>query len=93
MTEQQETFAVEACLIDQIGHALFGENYKGPLAAALGVRAHTVRDWASGRMRPQPGVWVDLRVLLDARRPVMEDASLALATWVEVTRGQWEDSA
>jgi len=57
-------------LIRQAGEALYGERWKTALAKDLGVSRDSVNDWSSDppRMNPRPGVYDDLRALLEARR-------------------------
>jgi hypothetical protein len=49
------------------GEALFGEQWKAPLARALGVNVRTVKRWAAGEFQPHDGVFDDVRAMLKRR--------------------------
>ena len=49
--------------ITRIGQALFGKNWKSPLARRLGTRHNIVWKWATGRSRISPGYETALRAL------------------------------
>lgn len=66
-------------LIAQAGRALFGEHYKAPLAAALGVRTDTVDSWAKGRNAPPPGVWHELHELVGKAAVALDLVAAELA--------------
>jgi hypothetical protein len=53
--------------IIQYGEALFGEQWKAPLARALGVNVRTVKRWAAGEFNPHDGVFDDVRAMLKRR--------------------------
>lgn len=60
---------MEGCLSDhdlfaKAGHALFGDNWKSPLAEALDIRETSVRAMAKGRVRIPPGIWRSMFHLL-----------------------------
>jgi hypothetical protein len=53
-------------LFQQIGEALYGEEWRTPLARDLGVSYLNVRRWAAGDKVIPPGVVRELRELLAA---------------------------
>ncbi len=62
-----ETFAV-------CGRALFGEQFRAPLADALGVTLPVVKKWSTGKSRIPPGVWGDMDKLMSDRKEVLRIA-------------------
>jgi len=54
--------------LEQAGKALFGEQWKTPLADALGVARKTVQRWANGEWPIKPSAADDIRRLLGAKR-------------------------
>jgi hypothetical protein len=51
-------------LFEQIGEALYGEEWRTPLSRDLGVSYLNVRRWAAGDKAIPPGVEAELRQLL-----------------------------
>ena len=47
-------------LIRDAGLAMYGEQWKTPLALEIGVSRDSVQDWVQGRMSPRPGVYLDV---------------------------------
>jgi len=60
-------------LLARAGEALFGEGWQQPLAWALGVNPRRLRNWLAGRLDVPPGVWSDLRDMLDAHGVELRD--------------------
>jgi hypothetical protein len=58
----------DAPLIDEVGQALWGPNWKGPMAEAVHHERNAVTDWATGRMPVPPGVWNLLKEIMRRRR-------------------------
>jgi hypothetical protein len=54
-------------LFASVGLALAGPEWRSWLASELDVNRTTVNRWASGYSRIPPGVWHELRRLVDAR--------------------------
>jgi hypothetical protein len=50
----------DAALIDDVGQALWGPNWKGPMAEAVRHEKNAVNDWATGRLPVPSGVWNEL---------------------------------
>jgi hypothetical protein len=59
-------------LIRDIGIALYGREWSGPLSEALGVNPRNLRRWAAGSIEPAPGVYLDLWRLLSTHLEVAE---------------------
>lgn len=59
-------------LIEAIGLALYGERWKAEVARDLAVSRDTVDDWSKGRMRPRPGVWLELEKICQAKAAALE---------------------
>ena len=84
----------EADLIDEVGQALWGPNWKGPMAEAVHHQKSAVTDWASGRMPVPSGVWNELKDIMRKRRHELDRLAsraqkahdLALARTVEQTK-------
>ena len=55
-------------LLIEAAEALFGSNYRGPLAEALGVHERSLRRWLGGEAEIPAGVWRDLERLMVERR-------------------------
>lgn len=49
------------------GYALFGPDWKGPLAAALKVRSTSIDDMSTGRSRIPPNMWNEIAGLIQDR--------------------------
>lgn len=59
---------MDTMLIAEVGQALWGPTWKGPMAEAVHHQKSAVADWASGRLPVPPGVWSELRKLIRERR-------------------------
>jgi transposase-like protein len=70
-----------ADLLVEVGRALHGEEWVAPLARDLGVSAHTLRAWKSGKLAlsADHGVMRDALRLLQQRR----DSAARIATRLE----------
>lgn len=51
--------------INKIGQALYGDNWRAPLAKALDVNERTVRRWADGEFEVNPKIIPELIKLID----------------------------
>jgi hypothetical protein len=58
----------DAELIDEVGQALLGPAWKGPMADAVRHQKNVIADWASGHVPVPAGVWSELAVLMRKRR-------------------------
>jgi hypothetical protein len=58
----------DAELIDEVGQALWGPAWKGPMADAVRHQKNVIADWASGHVPVPAGVWSELAVLMRKRR-------------------------
>ena len=58
----------DATLIADVGQALWGPAWKGPMAEAVRHQKGAVADWASGRQPVPAGVWSELKELMRQRR-------------------------
>ena len=67
----------DAELIDDVGQALWGPNWKGPMAEAVRHQKNVVNDWASGRVPVPSGVWSELKVIMRRRRHELDKLALA----------------
>ncbi len=84
----------EAELIDEVGQALWGPNWKAPMAEAVHHQKSAVADWASGRMPVPSGVWNELKEIMRKRRHELDRLGsctqkahdLALVRTVEQTK-------
>lgn len=52
----------------QIGQALFGDHWREPMAALLGVNERTVRRWRDESRDIPEGIWPVLKSALAAKR-------------------------
>jgi hypothetical protein len=59
---------MDAKLIAEVGEALWGPAWKGPMAAAVRHQKNAVADWASDRVPVPAGVWSELKKLIRERR-------------------------
>jgi hypothetical protein len=59
---------MDTMLIAEVGQALWGPAWKGPMAEAVRHQKNAVADWASGRLPVPAGVWSELKKLMRARR-------------------------
>ena len=64
--------------IKLVGKAMFGENWKAPLAAKLGVNERTMRRWADGEFEVSAGVMAELPRLLRENKAQIEEATRLL---------------
>ena len=64
---------MDAELIAEVGQALWGPAWKGPMAQAVRHQKSAVSDWASGRQPVPAGVWNELKDLMRRRRHELED--------------------
>ncbi|HEX9472484.1 MAG TPA: helix-turn-helix transcriptional regulator [Bradyrhizobium sp.] len=62
MAEQTPT------LLEIAGLALFGPQWQSELARQLDVNDRTLRRWFAGTVEPSPGVWQDIRKLLERKQ-------------------------
>ena len=61
--------------LKQAGEALFGEQWKSPLARALGVSgSRQMRQWMAGERLIPPDIWPELRRLLIERQQIIQEA-------------------
>jgi hypothetical protein len=60
-------------LITEVGHALWGPNWKVPMADAVRHQKSAIADWASGRLPVPAGVWSELKELMRRRRHELDD--------------------
>ena len=58
----------DATLIADVGQALWGPAWKGPMAEAVRHQKSAVADWASSRQPVPAGVWSALGELMRQRR-------------------------
>ena len=59
---------MDAKLIAEIGEALWGRAWKGPMAEAVRHQKNAVADWASDRAPVPAGVWSELIKIIRQRR-------------------------
>jgi hypothetical protein len=59
---------MDAKLIAEVGQALWGPAWKGPLAEAVRHQKNAVADWASDRAPVPAGVWSELIKIIRQRR-------------------------
>ena len=84
----------DAALIDEVGQALWGPNWKGPMADAVRHQKSAVADWATGRVPVPSGVWNELKEIMRKRRHELDRLAsraqkahdLALVRTVEQTK-------
>lgn len=84
----------DAELIDEVGQALWGPNWKGPMAEAVRHQKSAVTEWASGRVPVPSGVWNELKEIMRKRRHELDRLAsraqrahdLALVRTVEQTK-------
>ena len=60
------------------GAAIYGPNWQGPLATALGVNDRTMRRWQLGEMSPPTRVLSDIRQLILERIGYLHEVEAAL---------------
>lgn len=64
----------DAALLERVGLALYGENWRGPLAKALGSSSdRALRRWMAGEQPVPLGVWEDLGALCAKRRDSLDE--------------------
>jgi hypothetical protein len=84
----------DVTLLNDVGQALWGPSWKGPMAEAVRHQKNAVADWAAGRVPVPAGVWSELKELMRRRRheldvlvPRVQKAhDVALARTVEQTK-------
>lgn len=74
-------------LFCQIGEALFGPQWRQPLAYALGVNYQSIKRWQSGAVAIPAGVEAELRERLVLHIEACRDALAALREAQEVSDG------
>lgn len=79
------TVAGKAGLVRTIGEQLFGARWQTELAAALNVNDRSLRRWLSGQDTIPPGVWDDLRTLVQQRWLSLQDVEYQLNDVKQVT--------
>ncbi|HZB55766.1 MAG TPA: hypothetical protein VE527_19180 [Reyranella sp.] len=65
----------DAELIDEVGQALWGPTWKGPMAEAVRHQKAAIADWASGRLPVPAGVWSELALLMRRRQHELDRLS------------------
>lgn len=60
-------------LIEEIGHALWGDTWQSQMARALEVDGSTVRRWVMRKTSPRPGHFVDLMRIMLERAQLLDD--------------------
>jgi len=65
-------------LLLKIGTALYGDAFRGSLAADLGVSDRTLRSWLSGQRDVPGGVWDDLAALIEMQQARLRAAMFQL---------------
>jgi hypothetical protein len=58
----------DAGLIAEVGRALWGPAWKGPMAESIHHQKGAVAEWATGRSPVPAGVWSELKELVRRRR-------------------------
>jgi len=58
----------DATMLADVGQALWGPAWKGPLAEAVRHQKSAVDAWAAGRQPVPVGVWSDLKEIMRQRR-------------------------
>jgi hypothetical protein len=71
-------------LLAAIGLALAGPEWRSWLATELDVNRTTVNRWASGYSRIPPGVWRELRRLVNARITQLDHLKPLLAKHIDL---------
>jgi hypothetical protein len=61
----------EARLLLEIGEAVWGREFRGEMAAALGVTVNTLGKWLADKQPVPAGVWRDLVVVLNAHAGIV----------------------
>ena len=59
---------MDTMLIAEVGQALWGPTWKGPMAEAVRHQKSAVADWASGRVPVPAGVWSELKIIIRQHR-------------------------
>jgi hypothetical protein len=62
----------EADLLIELGQALWGEHWQGPMAEALGRTKSTIGDWRRRRMPVPHGDWSKLQAIAQRRRAELD---------------------
>lgn len=73
----------------RLGAALYGDEYKGPLASDLAVRRATVHEWAEGKRDIPRKAWGQF-VLLGVMRAKALAVALPTAQGYAMTKGERE---
>lgn len=60
-------------LIEEIGHALWGDTWQTQMARALEIDGTTVRRWVARKNDPRPGHLVDLMRIMLERAQLLDD--------------------
>lgn len=68
-----------ARLLERVGLALYGDEWKSAIADDLGVPRRAVQNWANGRNAIPPGVWRDLVGRVRPTLAALEDVLAAMA--------------
>jgi hypothetical protein len=58
----------DATLLADVGQALWGPTWKGPMAAAVHHQKGAIDAWAAGRQPVPAGVWSELKELMRQRK-------------------------
>jgi hypothetical protein len=70
----------DAGLIAEVGRALWGPAWKGPMAEAVRHQKGAVADWAAGRSPVPAGVWSELKELMRRRRHELDTLAPRIQT-------------
>jgi plasmid maintenance system antidote protein VapI len=79
MTEPEPSKVLDADTFCRVGEALFGSNWQGDMARALGINERTIRRMVAGDMPVSAGVWRDIANLCVTRGKSLETWAAALA--------------
>ncbi|MFA5580519.1 MAG: hypothetical protein WDA25_01040 [Paracoccaceae bacterium] len=69
---------MDAKLIHDAGQALYGTNWTGDMARALGVNIRTTQRWAADEITPPPGIWSEIAHLIDQRSGELDSIATRL---------------
>lgn len=69
---------MNAMLLEKAGTALFGDNWKAPMARDLGVNLRNFRRWADGENPVPDAMWPLIRSLLLAHSLKCRDIAVEL---------------
>jgi hypothetical protein len=76
-----EAGAPERALFARVGAALYGPNWQGCMARALGVSDRSVRYWLIGDHPIPARVWRDLPGLIEGHRAMLAEISGTITTF------------